>query len=313
MAEPLLRELSVDEQVAYFRAVQPIWGGGLEESRFVSFQRRMADSAEAQERFRLLGLFDGARLLSGMKAYHLTGSCRGALLQLLGIGAVFTPTELRRRGHAALMLRLAMEQARGRGQVAAILFSDIGAAYYQRLGFRLLESRECTVGAADLPYTSGFCSAGPGDEATLSRLFSSGRGKEGLLTLGRGGFTLRFQLRRLRELARARSVREPEWGLLVSGRAGEGGAVVRLGRDSLDVLDAAWTNEVAREEVLGGLRDCMVRSGRPKLRLWPSHQLRDLFPSVERTQGLAMIAPLSGALPLPEAGAPAELALLDHI
>ncbi len=312
MAEPVLRELSDDERVAYFRGVQPIWGGGLEEPRFVAFQRRLADAAEAKDRFRLLGLFEGARMLAAMKAYELNGGYAGRALKLLGMGAVFTPPELRRRGHAALMLKLAMAQAAGLGQAAAVLFSDIGAEYYQRLGFRALESRECTVGAGELPHTSGFRPAAPGDELALSRIFASGRNPAKNLTLGRGGWTLRFQLRRLRELARARSVGEPEWGLLVSGRSGEGGAMMRLGRDTLDVLDAAWSSKAAREEVLGGLRDCMVRARRLKLRVWPSNQLRGLFPSAERELALAMIAPL-GTEPLPEKGAPAELALLDHI
>src|SRR4051812_20780447 len=86
-----LRDLSGPERDAYFRGVQPIWGGGLSEDRFVAFQRRLADAREAGERHRLIGLFEGARLLAAMKAYDLRGSCAGRPLNILGIGAVFTP------------------------------------------------------------------------------------------------------------------------------------------------------------------------------------------------------------------------------
>src|SRR5436309_13758130 len=103
-----LRDLAANERAAYFRGIQPIWGGGLDEGRFQLFQARLADSPEAQGRYRLLGWFQGAKLLSAMKAYELTGSAAGRPLRLLGIGAVFTPIELRRHGYAAAMLKAAM-------------------------------------------------------------------------------------------------------------------------------------------------------------------------------------------------------------
>src|SRR4051794_4018589 len=120
-----LRDLNEEERAVYFRGIQPIWGGGLEEGRFQLFQRRLADSGEARGRYRLLGWFDGAVLLSALKAYDLLGSFRGSRLRLLGIGAVFTPVELRRRGHAAALLRAVLDEYRSSGAHAAVLFSDI--------------------------------------------------------------------------------------------------------------------------------------------------------------------------------------------
>ncbi len=311
---PALRDLTADERAAYFQGVQPIWGGGLDEARFVAFQRRLADSPEAQDRYRLLGLFEGGSFLSAMKAYELQGRFAGRPLQLLGIGAVFTPPHLRRRGSAAAMLSLAMDDYAQRGCAAAVLFSDIDAGYYERLGFRMLESRECLVESGALPRPGGgFRAAGPGEEGEVAALLARGRDGSDRLTLSRDGWTLRLQLRRLRELARARAVGEPEWGIRVEGRGGEAVAAVRLGRDTLDLLDAAWTSETARGKLLGALRDCMARSGRGRLRLWPAHQLRGLFASVARSQAIAMVAPLREGFAVPERGASAELALLDHI
>src|SRR5207253_2529188 len=177
---PMLRDLTGEERAAYFRGIQPIWGGGLSEDRFETFQRRLADAPEARDRYRLLGWFVEGALTAAMKSYDLQGSCAGRPLRLLGVGAVYTPPDLRRRGHA---------RENGR-----------------RFG------------------------------------------------LARDGWTLRFQLRRLRELARARGVGEPEWGLVAEGKFGEGAAMLRFGRDSVDVLEAAWTGAAARERVLGGLR-----------------------------------------------------------
>lgn len=308
---PALRELTTAEQAGYFRGVQPIWGGGLEEERFVAFQRRLAAAPEGAGRYRILGLVsEGGDLLSAFKAYDLAAWCEGQPLRVTGIGAVFTPTALRRQGHAARMLRLALDAARAQGHDAAILFSDIGTRFYERLGFRAVESTECVADVSALPVEGGFAPAAPGDELEMAAVLSVGRAAAGF-TLARDGFALRFQLRRLRELARARGVGEPEWGLTVDGAAGKAAAVVRLGKDTVDLLDAAWTTDRARARLLGGLRDCLLRSRRTRLRLWPAHQLRGLFPEKARTSALAMIAPLrDGALRVTSAP---DLALLDHI
>lgn len=309
----MLRDLTGEERAAYFRGIQPIWGGGLSEDRFQSFQRRLADAPEARERYRLLGWFVKGSLTAAMKAYDLRATCAGRPLRVLGVGAVFTPPDLRRRGHAAAMLRAVMDEYASRGGHAAVLFSDIGVRYYERLGFRALESRECTVKASELPRLPGTTRpALAGDEPLMTRLFAASRGDR-RFALARDGWTLRFQLRRLRELARARGIGEPEWGLIAEGASGEGAAMLRFGRDSVDVLDAAWTTDAARDCVLSGLRERLDRAGRGSLRLWPAGQVRGLFEEEGRNSAVAMIAPLDGGAPLPERGGTTELTLLDHI
>lgn len=308
----MLRQLIGDERTAYLRGIHPIWGGLLDETRFLAFQRRLADAPEARGRYRMLGWFEGTRLLSAFKQYDLQGMVGKKPLRIVGIGAVFTPPALRRQGHAFEMLRSAVEAARASGADGALLFSDIDVRYYERLGFVPVESRESSVTPPHLPRPSGgFRSATAGDEAALAQIFAAARQNEPRLHLVRDEWTVRFQLRRLRELSRARGVSEPEWGVVVHSRAGDGGAMVRFGRDSVDVLDAAWTTDAARDILLGGLRDCMQRAGRARLRFWPVSQLRGLFPAADRRSSIAMIARLSGA-PLPERGSPTELALLDH-
>jgi GNAT superfamily N-acetyltransferase len=308
----MLRQLIGDERTTYLRGIHPIWGGLLDEARFVAFQRRLAEAQEARGRYRMLGWFEGNRLLSAFKEYDLQGRVGSRPLHIVGIGAVFTPPALRRQGHAFAMLKSAVDKARESGADGALLFSDIDVRYYERLGFLPVESRESSVTGSQLPRPSGgFRAATAGDEPALAEIFAAARRDEPRLHLARDEWTVRFQLRRLRELSRARGVSEPEWGVLVDGRAGEGGAMVRFGRDSVDVLDAAWTTEAARDTLFSGLRDCMQRAGRVRLRFWPVSQLRSLFPASERRSSVAMIAKLSDA-PLPERGGPTELALLDH-
>jgi hypothetical protein len=58
------------------------------------------------------------------------------------LGAIFTPPELRRRGHAAALVRAVLAAARRQGDALALLFSDIGRPYYAALGFRALPAEE---------------------------------------------------------------------------------------------------------------------------------------------------------------------------
>ena len=53
----------------------------------------------------------------------------------MGIGAVFTAESARGRGYASELVRSVLAEAREEGCHAGCLFSDIGAALYQRLGF----------------------------------------------------------------------------------------------------------------------------------------------------------------------------------
>jgi hypothetical protein len=89
--------------------------------------------------------------------------------------------------------------------------------------------------------------------------------------------------------------------------------MIRFGRDTVDVLEAAFRSDRGRDLLLSGLRDCMQRAARQRLRIWPSAGLSGLFEAAERTSAIAMIAPLDETAPLPDRGGPAELALLDHI
>jgi hypothetical protein len=239
MAEPTAqeqqlaaRDLEGEEQLRYFRGAAAQWGGGLTVEQFVCAQQRVLRSAEAEGRYRLLGrLGPDGQLRAGLKTYRMAGEIFGRPLKICGIGAVWTPTEHRRRGHAGALLRDVLAEAAALGADAALLFSDIGTAYYARFGFTPLESSECRVAAPLLPEVRGARPAAGDDAERVTRILAQNRSPRGL-SLSRDGWSVRFQLRRLRELARVRDIAEPEWGLLVDGLpgGGEGAALVRYAR-----------------------------------------------------------------------------------
>jgi predicted GNAT family acetyltransferase len=64
---------------------------------------------------------------------------------MCGIGAVFTPEQHRRHGHASALVERMLEDASREGALVAGLFSEIGTTFYERLGFVRVPLDEVTV------------------------------------------------------------------------------------------------------------------------------------------------------------------------
>src|SRR5258708_1627295 len=78
---------------------------------------------------------DDGRVLSSLKLYRPAMRLGAVEGRAAAIGAVFTPRGLRRRGHAAALIRATVAQAESNGDSAALLFTDIGTEYYRAFGF----------------------------------------------------------------------------------------------------------------------------------------------------------------------------------
>jgi len=61
------------------------------------------------------------------------------------MGAVFTPESRRGQGHATRLLEMLVERERAAGALLSSLFSEIGAEFYERIGFRTVPLDEVTV------------------------------------------------------------------------------------------------------------------------------------------------------------------------
>jgi GNAT superfamily N-acetyltransferase len=132
---PFLSPASPAQLAEILDATFPIWGEGLDRAsygRYNAAQRRTSWGTRHLER---LVLSDGRAWLSTAKRYELRARLDAREVRVLGIGAVFTPPALRRRGHAADLLRRMLDQAEGEGFSLALLFSEIGVGYYESLGF----------------------------------------------------------------------------------------------------------------------------------------------------------------------------------
>lgn len=139
----------------YVRAVLPhsrtLWAEGRTFEEYVKDFHLVADSAYGKRRFRTVGVRIDDALVASCKRYEREVRCGTSVMRACGIGAVFTPPELRGRGYASAMLGAMLDNERAAGTDVAFLFSDIHPAFYEKLGFIALPSRTITVRADLLP------------------------------------------------------------------------------------------------------------------------------------------------------------------
>ncbi len=140
----------------YARDVLPLtgalWADGRSLERYIEDFSTIAASAFGKRRFRTIGLRVDGSIVVSCKRYEREIRCGERALRAAGIGAVFTPPELRGRGYASAMIGALLDRERAGGTDVAYLFSDIHPVFYERLGFITLPSRTISLRADALPH-----------------------------------------------------------------------------------------------------------------------------------------------------------------
>jgi predicted N-acetyltransferase YhbS len=124
----------------------PIWNEGLTRQAYGQWniaQARTRWGSQHLERVALVA--DDGTLLSSAKRYRFAARLDQRDVTVLGIGAVFTPPARRGQRHASTLIQQLVDQARADGADLAILFSEIGASFYERLAFRPVPVDEVRV------------------------------------------------------------------------------------------------------------------------------------------------------------------------
>ncbi len=111
-----------------------LWSGGK------TLDERLARLAAFENEYpgalRHVGLVSpSGGVVSSAKLYSCSIAIKGTVIPLVGLGAVFTDPEYRNRGYAAQMIRQCISEAEHDAKGGVMLWSDIGAPYYEKLGF----------------------------------------------------------------------------------------------------------------------------------------------------------------------------------
>ena len=124
----------------------PIWHEGLARPAYGQWNAAQLRTRWGRDHLHRFALVDEqGTLLATAKRYRHDIRLDGRDGWMCGFGAVFTPPDQRGKGYAAQLLERLMEQEQRDGAMLASLFSEIGAPFYERLGFRTVPLDEVTV------------------------------------------------------------------------------------------------------------------------------------------------------------------------
>lgn len=128
------------------RLTYDIWNEGLTERSYSQWNAAQMRTPWGRAHLQRLALVDDAgRLLATAKRYRHRVRLNGRVGWMSGIGALFTPPLQRGKGYASQLIERLLEMERNEGALLATLFSEIGATYYERFGFKTVPIDEVTV------------------------------------------------------------------------------------------------------------------------------------------------------------------------
>jgi hypothetical protein len=127
-------------------ATHPIWHEGLTRPAYGQWNEAQMRTAWGRDHLHRLALLDDAgRWVASIKRYHYDARLDDERIEVVGVGAVFTPSALRGQAHAPRIIEAVLAEEAARGTAMAALFSEIGADYYRRCGFVTVPLEEVTI------------------------------------------------------------------------------------------------------------------------------------------------------------------------
>jgi GNAT superfamily N-acetyltransferase len=194
-ADPALHEQILD-------LTYPLWGEGLTRQAYGAWNRGQMSTAWGRTHLERVALVDAGRLLSSAKRYYFDALVSGVRQRVLGVGAVFTPPERRGQGHARVLIDEMLSQAAPAGTGWALLFSEIGAAYYEQMGFAPLPRSISTLMVREKPGAPAtFVRAGETADLPFIAELSAGYAQGAGVALDRTADLIGFGIARKRLLA----------------------------------------------------------------------------------------------------------------
>lgn len=185
------------------RDTYPVWGEGLSFEAFVRYDAGLRRTGWGQTHRERVVLLDGARPLASAKRFDLGARIDGRIRRVLGIGAVFTPRELRGRGAASALVAHLVDAANTEGYEFVLLFSEIGPAFYERLEFVPVPLEQATLAVDIRDGGSPAMLVRAGDDRDLAHVadLGSARAAGARFALDRSEEYIRYAIARRRLLA----------------------------------------------------------------------------------------------------------------
>jgi predicted N-acetyltransferase YhbS len=121
------------------------WTPGLKLDRYCHYQRWQFSRPWARKNLSYWALLQDEDVVSSCKLYEMNFRSRSKDYKIGGIGAVFTAERNRGKGWGHQLLEQMKDLCLERGYDAVMLNSDIDPAYYEKVGYESLSSRDFAI------------------------------------------------------------------------------------------------------------------------------------------------------------------------
>jgi predicted acetyltransferase len=162
-----LHAANPDERAQAFANVYEVWPAGPDPGEHL---RRRLTNPKYENATWYVGTLDG-RVVAACGCYHVSVCIDGVVEPACAVGAVHTLPEFRGRGFAPRVLAFAEGEERAAGKTFSLLYSDIGAPYYERLGYRRCAASQGSVTPAESkverPVAHDFRQFGPAERLSI--------------------------------------------------------------------------------------------------------------------------------------------------
>jgi predicted N-acetyltransferase YhbS len=290
------------------RDTYSLWNDGLAPERYARFWDAQLRTPWGSAHLDRVALIEDGLVVCSAKRYDLSARIEERIRQVLGIGAVFTPSARRGRGAAQRLLEMMIDAAEAEGYEYAMLFSEIDPAFYQRLDFvpvPVLESRlEVTLKGGS---PAVLVRAGDDRDIPSVAEMSARRAEGARFALDRSEDWIRYGIAKRRLLAGLGPPGLRNVEFLVTEEGHQAVAyVVALVHDGRWFIEDAGDRDPSGARLGAMLQAMIARTPHrpvPEIRAWLPHDFTP--PQVSRvdtraTAGVMMIRPLKDrSLPLP--------------
>jgi predicted N-acetyltransferase YhbS len=228
------------------------WHEGLTRAAYRRWYAAQQKTPFGRDRLRRVALVDAGAVLASAKVYTFDAILDGAPIRVAGLGAVFTPPASRGRGAARDLITRIIERETATGADMALLFSEIGADYYARLGFEAIPTRDRDLRIAQSErYGAPMTMVRAGEERDMAdvAMMDGTRADRFRFHLKRDRDLIHFSIARKRLLAGfgAAGAREMQFFIAEEGASAVAYVVI-------SAKGAAWTLEAAGDRDPAGAR-----------------------------------------------------------
>jgi len=126
-------------------ATHAIWHDGLNRAAYAQYWAAQCATPWGRAHLDRWALVQDGHPVASTKLYRFDASLEGRDIRVLGLGAVFTHPQHRGHGYARLLIERVLDQGAADGFDLALLFSEIGAPYYERRGFTVVRTSDVEI------------------------------------------------------------------------------------------------------------------------------------------------------------------------